>query len=128
VTAPLNDGQVVIRYDGWEASSDEIATRDCVLLAPRGQPAPAENAQPVSAPPGRPVDAQTPLAPGDPVHIEYQSAYYPGRVVAVLSTGALRVHYLGWGNESDENVPRERLRVGVPRLIVVHVAATAQRR
>lgn len=122
VVAVLADGQVVIRYDGYDASADEIVTRDRLLIAtPNAHP--ATNATPQ---PGRIVDAQTPLAAGDAVHIEWQGAFYPGRVITVLEGGQVRVHYLGYGSESDENVPRTRLRIGSTSRMIIQAHPTGQ--
>lgn len=119
--AALSDGAVVVRYDGYEASADEIVTRDRLQLARPGvAPSPAAATLPSAAfPPGRPVDAQAPLGLGDAVHIEWSGSFYPGRVVALLDNGQVRAHYLGYGNDSDENVPRTRLRLGVARRVII---------
>lgn len=118
VTAVLPDGQVAIRYDLYEASSDEIVSRDRLLLAPPAGQAPP----PVAMNMGLAVDAQTPLVVGEPVHIEYSGSLYPGCVVALLADGTVRVHYLGWGGDSDANVPRTQLRMRIPRPVIVPLA------
>ncbi|MEI8259423.1 MAG: hypothetical protein WCJ30_27460 [Deltaproteobacteria bacterium] len=118
ITAVLPDGQVAVRYDSYEPSADEIVSRDRLLLAvPAGQAPP-----PAAMSTGQSVDAQTPLAIGDALHIEWSGSLYPGRVVALLADGGVRVHYLGWGGDSDENVARTRLRVRIPRPVIVPVA------
>jgi len=118
IVAALADGQVVVRYDGYDASADEIVTRDRLIIAtPNAQP--PTNGTPQPGQPGRIVGAQTPLAAGDAVHIEWQGAFYPGRVITMLDGDQVRVHYLGYGSESDENVPRARLRVGSTSRMII---------
>jgi hypothetical protein len=128
VIAAMPDGFVIVRYDGREASADAMVTRDRILLVPAGATAsiPAGTTA-MPNPPGQPVDAQTSLSLGQPVHIEWSGSFYPGRVIALLDGGQVRVHYLGYGDDSDENVPRARLRIGVGRPVIVGAAAQSRR-
>src|SRR2546430_7212749 len=63
---------------------------------------------------GKPVYANTPLNPGDPVHIEWQGSWFPGEVVQLEDEGNIKIHYEGWDSSWDEVVPRSRLRIGGP--------------
>src|SRR5205809_1009679 len=60
---------------------------------------------------GKPVYANTPLNPGDPVHIEWQGVWLPGEVLEVQADDRVRIRYRGWPSNWDEVVARERLRL-----------------
>lgn len=66
------------------------------------------------APAGPPVTATTPLVPGQRVTIAWGGRWWPGSVVAVHADGTVRIHYDGYGDGSDEDVTRDRLRLAVP--------------
>lgn len=121
VVSLFADGQVVIRYDGYQADADEIVTRDRLLVA---VPAVAQGSSSPPSP-GRVVDVQTPLAPGDAVHAEWQGNFYPSRVVSFIDPTHVRIHYLGYGSDSDENVERARLRVGASSRMIIRPGSGA---
>ena len=69
-------------------------------------------------PMGMPVDASTPLVPGQPVEVAWGGEWWRGRVIAVFDAYVVRIHYVGWESSWDENVTRDRLHV-VPEPVVV---------
>lgn len=71
--------------------------------------------------PGTVLRVQLPLgqqgyAQGQPIDAFWGASWYPATVVGVEQNGFVRVHYEGWGEESDESLPpdRVRLRGGAP--------------
>jgi len=65
---------------------------------------------PPVAPSGLPVDSETPLAPGANVLAEWGGGWWRASVVAVEPEGDVLIHYVGWGDQWNERVPRSRLR------------------
>jgi hypothetical protein len=57
------------------------------------------------------VTEETPLSEGDSVQIEWGGSWWPGKVLSVEEDGTVRIHYDGYDNSWDENVPRTRLRL-----------------
>jgi hypothetical protein len=63
-------------------------------------------------PGGMPVTPSTPLVPGQTVQVHWGSSWYQSRVVALMPDGTVRIHYNGWPDSDDENVTRDRIRIG----------------
>lgn len=61
---------------------------------------------------GTEVTAETRLAVGNMVQVLRNGVRYQAQVLALNADGTVRVHYVGWSNNWDENVPRDRLKVG----------------
>jgi hypothetical protein len=60
---------------------------------------------------GTPVIDLTELNKGDRVLVEQSGTWWRGRALAVNPDGSVRIHYVGWGSDSDETVPRSRLQL-----------------
>ena len=81
------------------------------VVAPPAAPAPTPAPSPAAGDEhGRFVTASTPLHPGQRVRIFWGLSWYDGQVVAVNGSN-VRVHYAGWSDLSDDDVPRDRLRL-----------------
>ena len=123
VVAPQPDGTVRIHYFGWSSSSDSNVTRDRIRIGGSINPV-ARNTGRAGAPTGETELASTNdpggIAPpptiqlnaGQPVQIHWGARWYQGRVVSALPDGTVRVHYQGWSPSADENMGRDRLRIG----------------
>jgi len=72
---------------------------------------------PPVAPSGLPVDSETPLAPGANVLAEWGGGWWRASVVAVEPEGDVLIHYVGWGDQWNERVPRSRLRAEADSLM-----------
>lgn len=59
-----------------------------------------------------PVTASTELVVGQSVAVEWKGKWYRGQVLALRGDGTVRVHYVGWDDKWDEDVPRTRLLFG----------------
>lgn len=129
VEAAMPDGRVRIHYLGWPPSSDENVDRSRIrvggVIVPSTPtiniPVPTitvggsngERSQSSTQDPGGMiVQANTPVVPGQPVQVRWNSSWFESRVVAPMPDGTVRIHYLGWAASSDENVARDRIRVG----------------
>ena len=55
------------------------------------------------------VDADTKLAPGYRLQVEWKEKWYDGQVLAVNGDGTVKIHYVGYETSWDETVPRSRL-------------------
>ncbi len=97
------DGRVRVHYEGWDDTYDEDVSRDRVLLRPGGEQA--------VQPTGAVATGETELTPGQRIQIEWLGTWYEGSVLDVHPDGRVRVHYEGWDETYDEDVPRERVRV-----------------
>jgi hypothetical protein len=60
---------------------------------------------------GRRIDATTPLEVGQIVQVQEHRQWYPGDVLRVNDDGTVRVHYRGWPNARDADVPRSRIQL-----------------
>ncbi len=76
------------------------------------------------SPPANPLEANTvvvPLARDTPldlclsVEVRWGRDWWKSTIVGENPDGTVRVHYLGWSDAFDENVPRDRIRVRIPR-------------
>jgi len=61
--------------------------------------------------PGKPVTDETPLAPGDAIQGYKNGSWRDVTVLEVLNDSRVKVHWIGFGAEWDEAVPRSRLRI-----------------
>lgn len=61
-------------------------------------------------PPGAPVVALGDLQVGQRVLVEWNGRWYPSNVVSV-GLASVRIHYDGYSDGSDEDVPRDRVRI-----------------
>jgi sRNA-binding protein len=119
------DGTFRIHYDGWEASWDENvpparirARTGGASSAPPPAAAPAAAPAAGSNPPGQtedpggtPVVASTALTPGQSVQVSWNGRWYNATVIRLVGRN-VRIHYDGWADSWDGNVPRNRIRVG----------------
>lgn len=61
--------------------------------------------------PGAEVTATTPLTPGAPVWALWGARWYAAEVLEAQPSGAVRVHYVGYGASFDEALARDHLRL-----------------
>ena len=134
VVAVNDDGTVRIHYTDWDDSFDETLSRDRLMTgAVVPPPAVYGSAQMAPGPLcyssldkfflGDPVTDQTPLRPGDKVHVEWNSTWWAGEIVALNPDRSVRIHYSGWESQFDETVPRTRLQIPNPRpkIVTLHL-------
>ncbi len=60
---------------------------------------------------GRRIDATTPLEVGQIVQVQEHRQWYPADVLKVNDNGTVRIHYRGWSDTWDEDVPRSRIQL-----------------
>lgn len=110
-------GAALLLLMASSAPSTSSADTEVVAQAP----APAAPAEP---PPANPLEANTvvvPLARDTPldlclsVEVRWGRDWWKSTIVGENPDGTVRVHYLGWSDAFDENVPRDRIRVRIPR-------------
>ena len=129
IVAVLDGGQYHIHYDGWGDEWDEavdalrIRTEGEVIAPPTELIQPdsfvdesgqsVENTGTQQDPGGYTPTADQPLPAGQRVHVEWRGSWYLADVVdAPYGSSEVRVHYIGWDAEWDENVTRDRIRIG----------------
>lgn len=122
VLALNGDGTVRVHYVGWSNNWDENVARDRLKVgpivaltnapapAPQAAAAPPPNAQPAVGT-GTAIDANTPLAAGQAIIVEWSGRWYPGSVIRTNPDGTVRIHYVGWADSWDEDAPRARIRL-----------------
>ncbi|HMJ54824.1 MAG TPA: hypothetical protein VK540_22240 [Polyangiaceae bacterium] len=104
-----------VHYDGYSEDWDETVTATRIrgrLSTTPGAVAPApasKNRSRASA-----SASAAPLPPsvyrlGDRVRVEWHGSMYPATIVAVLGDDRYRVHYEGYGDEWDEDIPMSRI-------------------
>jgi hypothetical protein len=106
VRGTTQDGQVQISYVGYGSQWDETVPLDRVRLAPPG----AEGFEP-PAPPGRAVTSASELREGLQVLVLWGGTWYPSVVRSTTQDGQVRIGYVGYGEQSDETVSLERVRL-----------------
>lgn len=128
IVALLPGGQYHIHYDGWGDEWDEavdalrIRTEGEVIAPPTQLIQPeafvdqsgqaTENTGTTVDPGGYTPPADQPLPAGLRVHVEWRGSWYIADILdAPYGSPSVRVHYVGWDAEWDEDVPRERVRV-----------------
>jgi len=60
--------------------------------------------------PGKAVENDVALAPGTRLVAEWAGRWLPVEVLEVKADGKVRIHWVGWGQQFDEDLPRSRLR------------------
>lgn len=70
----------------------------------------AQGAGPLVMNPGQPVEGTTPLPPGTRLLAEWAGKWLAVEVLEIKADGKVRIHWVGWGNQFDEDLPRHRLR------------------
>jgi hypothetical protein len=121
------NGLFRIHYDGWSDEWDEAvdASRvrapgdgtDGQLVTPdvfASHPGAADDNSGTTVDPGGWTPTpDTDLPPGLAIHVEWRGSWYRAEIVNAPPYGeTCRVHYTNWDAEWDEDVPRERVRVG----------------
>lgn len=128
IVAVLEGGQYHIHYDGWGDEWDEAV--DALRIRTEGEviPPPSElitpqvfedqtgeaieNVGTPDDPGGYTPTADAPLPAGLRVHVEWRGNWFIAEIVdAPYGSNTVRVHYVGWDAEWDEDVPRDRVRV-----------------
>ena len=71
---------------------------------------PVNVAGPLVMNPGQPVDAGIPLPAGTRLLAEWAGKWMAVEVLEIKADGKVRIHWVGWGNQFDEDLPRHRLR------------------
>ena len=100
------DGSMSVHYVGWSDAFDgevdeaDVRISEAAIRASRG---PVEGS-------GAPVGPDSPVYEGDVLEVAWRDGHYRAVVVAAHPDGRLRVHYAGWEDELDEDIPRERAR------------------
>jgi len=72
--------------------------------------APATGASAVSLPTGRPVEPDTAITPGTRLLAEWTGKWLAVDVLEVKPDGKIRIHWVGWADQFNEDVDRSRLR------------------
>jgi hypothetical protein len=102
----FGDGSIRVHYTGWSEALDgevdeaDVRISEAAIRASRG---PVEGRGPLVGP-------NSPVYEGDVLEVSWREGYYRAVVLATLPDGRLRVHYAGWEDELDEDIPRERAR------------------
>lgn len=103
-------GKVKVHYDGYDEIWDEVIPRSRVKGRVEGKP-------PTPEPPEKVRRTAVEAAKtnehkiGERVKVEFHGHYYPAIIVGIVGPERYRIHYEGYGNEWDENVGRERIRL-----------------
>ena len=112
-----NSGQAInVTVDCRLLTETELAERLEELeaetkLSARQQEKVDSLSQPPDPSPGKPVTDETPLSPGDTIQGHKNGSWRDVTVLEVLNDGRVKVHWIGFGAELDEAVPRSRLRI-----------------
>jgi len=112
-----NSGQAInVTVDCQLLTETELAKRLEELeaetkLTARQQEKVDSLSQPPDPSPGKPVTDETPLSPGDTIQGHKNGNWRDVTVLEVLNDGRVKVHWIGFGAELDEAVPRSRLRI-----------------
>ena len=102
----FGDGSVSVHYVGWsdefdsEVEAADVRLSQAAIEASRG-PVPGR---------GAPVGPDSAVYEGDVLEVAWRDAHYRAVVLLAHPDGRLRVHYAGWDDEFDEDIPRERAR------------------
>ncbi|MDB5346969.1 MAG: peptidase and chymotrypsin/Hap [Schlesneria sp.] len=80
------------------------------------------------ATPGKPVEKDSPLPSGTKLLAEWAGKWLPVEVLESRPDGTVKIHWVGWGNNFDENLARSKLRFpeGETPIAVVQTVAVAE--
>ena len=99
--------------NGSEKSTSTPMTLTCQFLEQRalvpGQDHP-QAIPPAVTTPGKPVETDSPLEVGARLVGEWSGKWQRVTVLALKDDGQVRIHWEGWSDQWDEDVPRSRLR------------------
>lgn len=110
VRGTTQDGQVQISYVGYGSQWDETVLLDRVRIPPPGAEGfDAETEQP--PPSGRAVTSAGELRAGQSVLVLWSGTWYPSVVRSTTQDGQVRIGYVGYGEQSDETVALDRVRL-----------------
>jgi hypothetical protein len=101
----------VVGPERWEVAYDNYDSDYNLLVGPervRERQPPGQSPQPQA---GRPVRSAGELQVGMTVFVLYGSTRYPTLVDAITQDGQVRISYIGYGDQWDETVSIERLRM-----------------
>ncbi len=104
-------GKVKVHYEGYDVIWDEVVPRSRIkgfVEGPVTIPDPPEKVRKTALEAAKSNQYKI----GDRVTVEWHNYHYPAVIVGVVGPERYRVHYEGYGNEWDENIGRERIRVG----------------
>ena len=104
-----------VHYDGYSEDWDE--TIPATRIHGRLSTTPGAVAPVAANKPRARASASASVAPlppsvyhlGDRVRVEWHGSLYPASIVAVLGDDRYRVHYEGYGDEWDEDIPMSRI-------------------
>lgn len=108
ITKVPGPGRVKVHYDGYDDIWDETIPRSRIkgrVTGPVAVPEPPEKVRRTSVEAAKTNQYKI----GDRVKVEWHSHNYPAVVVGVVGRERYRVHFEGYGNEWDINVPRDRI-------------------
>jgi len=111
-----SDQAINVTVDSRLLTETELAQRLEELEA-RGELSPRQQAkvdslsQPPDPSPGKGVTDETQLSPGDAIQGYRNGGWRDVTVLELLSDGRVKVHWVGFGAEWDEAIPRSRLRI-----------------
>jgi S1-C subfamily serine protease/serine/threonine protein kinase len=99
---------------------DGNVPRDNIAQAPPNPVNPAT--------PGKPVDKDSPLPVGTKLLAEWAGKWLPVEVLESRPDGTVKIHWVGWGNNFDENLARTKLRFpeGDTPVVAVQTVAAAE--
>lgn len=112
-------GRWEIAYDGYGADwhqlvgPDRIRARSTPPAATNATTPPASATTPpasVPPPPGRAIAHLRRVGSGTHVLVEWHGTWYRARILRVLDDTDARIHYVGYDQSSDEDVPLDRVR------------------
>jgi hypothetical protein len=96
-----------ISYDQYDADWNQLVPAERLRVRQPPPPPP-----PPTPPPGQAVPSIARLSAGMRVMVEYHGSWYRGRVLGVRrADGIVRIRYVGYGREWDEELGLDRLRL-----------------
>jgi hypothetical protein len=69
---------------------------------------------PVKVPATAVAAGATPLAAGRAVYVEWNGEWFTAKVLKDAAAGKVKIHYDGWENQWDEEVPLGRVKLDAP--------------
>jgi len=101
----------VVGADRWEVAYDAYDSDWNLIVGPDRIRERQEQAQSPRTQAGRAVRSVGELQVGMTVFVLYGSTWYPSLVRAIAQDGQVRISYVGYGEQWDETVSLERLRM-----------------